>query len=211
MVATVGTIITSVLILVNSTTSGMFIYDKFIAKAERAPVEHRVMASEVLRSEFKKISELSVYSCDYKAKETLETKNAKWFKHEIPNTSNIVDVYVPGTISYGIDVNRIYFAEKPDGTIIVTVPSPYVTSHVIHQEKAEVTLIRSKKVTNMQTSMGEFYLNFFKDINKVKEKYERLAREEMLEDTVIKAAEEALRAFTEKVIGEDHPIVFVVK
>lgn len=211
MVATVGSIITSVLILVNTTTSGMFLYDKFIAKAERVPVEHRVMASEILRSEFKKISELSVYTWNYRTKETLETRNATWYKLEIKNTSNIVDVYVPGTISYGVDVNRVYFTEKPDGTILVTVPRPYITSHVIHQEEAVVVPIRSNKIVNMQNSMEELYLNFFKDINKVKGKYEKLAEEKNLEGIATNAAEEALRAFIEKVIGEDHPIVFVVE
>ena len=45
----------------------------------------------------------------------------------------------------------------------------------------------------------------------MKEKYEKLAEEKNLEGIATNAAEEALRTFIEKVIGEDHPIVFVVE
>ncbi len=128
-----------------------------------------------LTERISEIGELVTLQYDYDAMERVSSSKAKWYGFEIPGTDDIVELKVSGRIKFGINLHDIVILadEDQNGNIKITLPKAKIVSHELNHKNADISMLKTSFLNNMQQSYGEVFREANGAFEKIKAEREK--------------------------------------
>lgn len=156
------------------------------------------------------VAELVTLQYDYDAIDRITSDKARWYGIGIPNTEDVVEIIISGTIRFGINLRdvRIIADEDSKGNIKVKIPKAKIISHELDHKSANIRTVKGSIYNNLQQSFSEILTTANEAFMKIKDEKEKTEKIQECLETATENAKNELRILLKPIIPKDKSIQF---